>query len=393
MPTNFTLHVVNNSQLEQDFIELPVKLYANDKNWIRPLDKDIKNIFNPSTNKMFSHGKCARWILTDQHNHVVGRVAAFIDYETCYKNQQPTGGMGFFECIPNEEAAFLLFDCCKNWLIENKMEAMDAPVNFGERHQWWGLLVDGEHPPVYNMPYHKSYYQAFFEAYGFQVYFKQFTYRTIFSPENLSDIIKWKAERLLKNPDYTIQHYRKDKEKQFITDFTSIYNVTWSKEIPGVEGISESEVKSIFLTLRPIIHEKLMWFAYYKGQPIGFFIMIQDLNEYLKHINGKITWWAKLRFLYYKYLQRNKNAIGLIFGVIPEFQKRGIESAMIYEFSKMGLRRDFPFRTLEMNWIGDFNPRMSHLMDFINAKLYKTHHTYRKLFDESKPFQRCEKIQ
>ncbi len=392
MPTNFSLQIVDNPHLQKAFLEFPVKLYANDKNWIRPLDTDIENIFNPDVNKMFLNGKCCRWVLTNNHNEVVGRVAAFIDYNTCYENNQPTGGMGFFECINDKDAAFALFDCCKKWLTENKMEAMDGPINFGERHQWWGLLVDGEHPPVYNMPYHKSYYKDFFEDYGFQVYFKQFTYRTIFSPENLSEIIKWKAERLLKNQDYCIKHYKKSNSKQFITDFTTIYNKTWIQEIPGVEGISESQVKAIFKTLHPIIHEKLMWFAYYKNRPIGFYIMIQDLNEYLKHLNGTITWWGKLRFLYYKHLQKNKNAIGLIFGVVPEFQKRGIESAMIYEFSKMGLRKDFPFRTLEMNWIGDFNPRMSHLMEFINAKMYKTHHTYRKLFDENKPFQRCEII-
>jgi hypothetical protein len=116
--------------------------------------------------------------------------------------------------------------------------------------------------------------------------------------------------------------------------------------------------------------------------------MIQDLNEYLQHLNGKITLYGKLRFLYYKYLQKNKNAIGLIFGVVPEFQKRGIEAAMIYEFSKSGLNKQFPFKTLEMNWIGDFNPRMSHLMEHIGAKLYKTHHTYRFLFDKSKEFKR-----
>ncbi len=393
MSVNFTLNIVDNSHFRKAFLEFPVSLYAHDKNWIRPLDSDIENIFNPIANKMFNHGKCCRWILTDKQGNTVGRVAAFIDYKSCNLNGLPAGGMGFFECINNKEAAFMLFDCCKEWLIRHKMEAMDGPVNFGERHQWWGLLIDGEHPPVYNMPYHKSYYKYFFEDYGFQVYFKQFTYRTTFSPENLSEIIKWKAERLLKNPDYSIEHYRKKNTQKFIADFTHIYNEAWVKEIPGVEGITQEQVQDIFTSLTPIIHEKLMWFAYYKNNPIGFYIMIQDLNEYLKHLNGKITLWGKLRFLYYKHLQKNKNAIGLIFGVVPDFQKRGIESAMIYEFSKMGLRKDFPFRTLEMNWIGDFNPRMSHLMKFLNAEVYKTHHTYRKLFDESKPFKRCEIIQ
>jgi hypothetical protein len=48
----------------------------------------------------------------------------------------------------------------------------------------------------------------------------------------------------------------------------------------------------------------------------------------------------------------------------------------------------FPFRTLEMNWVGDFNPRMMHVMEHIGAKIVKTHHTYRYLFDRSIEFKR-----
>ncbi len=385
---NFKILEVQDFATRKAFLEFPAKLYKNDKNWVRPLDFEIENIFNPQQNKMFSHGTCCRWLMLDSHNETIGRVAAFIDFKSQKMNEQPTGGMGFFECIENQNVAFALFDHCKNWLQKQGMEAMDGPVNFGERHQWWGLHVEGEHQPVYNMPYHKSYYKDFFENYGFQIYFKQFTYKTIFAPDNLSEIIVWKANRLSQNPAYKVKHFKKSKVNDFVNDFVKIYNEAWVKEIPGIEGITAEQAQVLFKELKPIVHEKLMWFAYHENQPIGFFIMIQDLNEYLKHLNGKITVFGKLRFLYYKYLQRNKNAIGLIFGVIPEFQRRGIDALMIYEFKKFGLKRSFPFKTLEMNWIGDFNPRMSHIMQHIGAKLHKTHHTYRKLFDESKEFKR-----
>ncbi len=81
----------------------------------------------------------------------------------------------------------------------------------------------------------------------------------------------------------------------------------------------------------------------------------------------------KMKFLQYKYLKKDKNAIGLIFGVVPAFQSKGIDAAMIYQFSKEGFNSNFPFKTLEMNWIGDFNPRMMHMMEHIGASIYKTH--------------------
>ena len=59
-------------------------------------------------------------------------VAAFINNKKAYNYEQPTGGIGFFECIDNEEAAFLLFDTAKKWLKDHAMKAMDGPINFGE---------------------------------------------------------------------------------------------------------------------------------------------------------------------------------------------------------------------------------------------------------------------
>ena len=128
----------------REFLDLPVRLYKGNPHWIRPLDKDIESVFDPEKNKSFRDGQCARWILRDDAGLVIGRVSAFILNKIVHKgNDQPTGGMGFFECIENEEAAKILFEQCKSWLQARGMEAMDGPINFGSREKWWGLLVEG----------------------------------------------------------------------------------------------------------------------------------------------------------------------------------------------------------------------------------------------------------
>ena len=92
------------------FLEIPLRIYAGDVNWIRPLDKDINGIFDPKKNKYFRHGEIKRWIITDDDGRPAGRVAAFINRKTASSFAQPTGGMGFFECINDRDAAFLLFN-------------------------------------------------------------------------------------------------------------------------------------------------------------------------------------------------------------------------------------------------------------------------------------------
>jgi hypothetical protein len=165
---------VNSAGHKKDFLLFPKLIYASDANWIQPLNDDIESVFNTAKNKFFRHGECTRWILKNNSNKVVGRIAAFIDKKTVTKNnKQPTGGIGFFECIDDKDVAFKLFDTAKDWLADRGIEAMDGPINFGERDSWWGLLVEGFHEPPYKMNYNPVYYQEFFESYGFKIYFKQ----------------------------------------------------------------------------------------------------------------------------------------------------------------------------------------------------------------------------
>ncbi len=191
------------------FLQLPVELYKSSSKWIQPLDKDIEAVFDEKQNKFFRHGKCKRWILNDDNGKVIGRVAAFVNNKTAKSTYVISGGLGFFECINDQKAADLLFETCKSWLVELGMQSMDGPINFGERDKWWGLLVDGfNEEPNYCMPYTLPYYVQLFENYGFQDYFKQYTYhRLVATP--LEQIYVEKAERIARDPLYHIEHIRK----------------------------------------------------------------------------------------------------------------------------------------------------------------------------------------
>src|SRR5687768_7190333 len=99
----------------KEFLLLPTRLYKNEPHWIRPIDADIESVFDTEKNKTFRHGECIRWILKNDQDQTIGRVAAFVNQKTSKKgNDQPTGGMGFFECINDQPAAFMLFDTCKD---------------------------------------------------------------------------------------------------------------------------------------------------------------------------------------------------------------------------------------------------------------------------------------
>ena len=73
--------------------------------------------------KLFEKGKAIRWVMIDTQHNVTGRIGAFINHKTSFSFKQPTGGIGFFECINNQQAADLLLNTAKKWLAKNGMEA------------------------------------------------------------------------------------------------------------------------------------------------------------------------------------------------------------------------------------------------------------------------------
>ncbi|MDZ4715553.1 MAG: hypothetical protein SH819_08800 [Cytophagales bacterium] len=379
---------VKDSSDARAFLQLPVRLYRTAQAWIRPLDNDVVSVFDRAKNKSFRKGDCARWILLDGSGEVIGRVAAFVLEKSVGKgNEQPTGGMGFFECIDDQSAAFMLFDQCKAWLRDRGMEAMDGPINFGSREKWWGLLVDGfDQEPNYQCNYNFPYYARLFEAYGFQVYFNQLTYsRKVMEP--LSERLAYKATLLGGDPDYDFR-FLAGRELGMLAEYLHrVYNLAWANRA-GNPDLSLQQARLLVKQMKPILDPHLLWFGFYKGEPISFFISLPEINQIFKHLHGKLNWLGKIKFLWHKARKTNTKAFGILFGVVPEHQGKGVDGAMIMAARRVYQSDQLPYTDYEMNWIGDFNPKMIQVVEQVGARVNKRHITYRKLFDEGKLFTR-----
>lgn len=374
---------VQSKAREKEFLEFPARLYQHDPNYIRPLDKDIEEIFHPGKNKFFKNGECSRFLFKNKNKETVGRIAVFVN--NFYEQQQPTGGIGFFDCINNQETANFIFDHCKEWLQKRGMEAMDGSINFGERDKFWGVLTDGFEQPLYGMNYNFPYYKQLFENYGFRVYFEQLCFsRPIFA--EVSRVFTVMHAKHQRNPDISAQPMKKNNLKKFAKDFTEIYNKAWAAHGEG-KCMEESKVLKMFRTMKPIINEHISWFVYEKEKPIAMWMNIPDLNQWFKYLNGQFGILQKLKFLWVKRFKKNGKMVGLVFGVIPEWQKKGIEGYMIWEGTQH-LRKHTDFKVTEMQWIGDFNPKMIKIAENLDTTVTRKLATYRYLFDRNKEFER-----
>lgn len=379
---------VEDSKMINAFHRVPKIIYANDSNYIPHLLQDIEKIFDPKKNKLFRDGVAVRWVFYSNENKPIGRLAAFVNPKTAYTETQPTGGIGFFESINDQKVANFIFDTGKTWLIEQGMEAMDGPVNFGERNQFWGCLTRNfTDMNSYAMNYNPAYYPGLFENYGFQTYFNQYLYtRPVY--EKIEEVFARKHERLLSNEKIVVKTSVGMSLEVIADNFLKVYNGAWG----GHDNFKAMEMKQslkIMSSMKPVMDKRILIFAFDKeNEPIGFFINLPELNEIFCYVNGDLNLLGKLKFLYHKWKGTPTTMVGIVFGVVSTWHGKGVEGAIIHWSGKY-LTDNQLYDKIVMQWIGDFNPKMLKVVENLNATLYREMKTYRYLFDPEAKFERC----
>jgi hypothetical protein len=94
-----------------------------------------------------------------------------------------------------------------------------------------------------------------------------------------------------------------------------------------------------------------------------------------------------MKFLWLRKKGLNDKFTGIVFGVVPEFQGQGIDYYMINEGGKE-IQTKTNYKELELQWQGDFNPKIINMSKNIGGHQSRILATYRFLFDRTKEFKR-----
>ena len=207
-------------------------------------------------------------------------------------------------------------------------------------------------------------------------------------PERFWKIAAW----MVKKPGYTFEHFTfKDREK-YIADFIKIYEQAWKKH-DNYKPIDPQDLREMIKQSKMILEEDFIWYVYHDGEPIAFFMMVPDMNQLFKYFwDGKMNLSRVLRMLYLKKRKVINRCRVLVMGVVPKFQKSGIESGIFYHLRQVLLRKDW-YDEMELSWVGDFNPKMISIFEAVGGTKAKTHVTLRYLFDHEKEFKRLPVIE
>ncbi len=392
----YRLVEVQNRRTEQLFLDCARRLYAEDPHWVCPLDLEIRAVFDPRKNPLFARGEACRWVLVDGAGQPAGRIAAFIHGARAHQFEQPTGGIGFFECVIDPVAAGQLFDVARHWLAARGMEAMDGPINFGENDRFWGLLTEGFCQPFYGMPYNPPAYVDLFEGYGFRPYFRQHTRRLDLTqppPERFRKIGEWVHNK----EGVRFECLRRARMARYGRDFLTIYNDAW-QDHPQFVPMTEAQLEAMLAQLKEILVEELCIFAYVRDVPAAFLIALPDLNQIFKPYRGRLgfrgmvefLWRRRNQFAWYRRRGLLTRARAVIMGVRPAFQRYGLEAGMT--ILTYGDVQAMGFREVELSWVGDFNPAMEATLEATGAPPGPSYITYRKLFSDASLAQQVRPI-
>lgn len=368
---------VNDKRSEQIFLRVPGVVFDKDPNWIPALQSEVRSIFNPSLNPYYRHGVTRRWVVMNDSGEVYGRIAAFINFKKMYDEGKKVGAIGFFDCVNHRDAAFLLFDTATKWLKEYyQIDIVEGPVNFGENDKYWGLLIKGFGPPSFGMNYNLPYYKRFFEAYGFEIQYRQLTNYVDLRkplPERFTKI----AQRVIQNKRFRFERFQYQERARFINDFVEIYNEAWAS-FDNFQPMDVDVVRKSLKEMKPIMDNNFIWFVYADEKPAGVLLAVPDANEILKYTGARLGLLGKLKFVFYKYWKGFSCVRVVVMGVVPEFQQRGLESGLILHTYHAG-KTNPRYKHVQLAWVGDFNHKMIAIHEAMNATEIRQHATFRKL--------------
>ncbi|MGB0523616.1 MAG: hypothetical protein ACPGJS_11685 [Flammeovirgaceae bacterium] len=350
---------VTNSHTIELFHQVAARLYRNDPNWIPHVVQEVEQLFDPERNGAFQDGAAKRWVLLNRNFEPVGRIAAFYGKKS---DGNTTGGLGFYECIADDRAAQGLFQQAESWLVAEGMMAVDGPVNFGERHQFWGCQTEGFGIPIYQENYHPNYYQNQFLTNGYQLHFKSLTFQVAVAQIPF----RW-LERLYQRthqPTITYCKFNPEKSTQFAEDYLNIAAEAFQLKNRTVK-LDKDSILSQLNIQKSVFQEDFIWFAYQDGNPVG--------------VLGYVLNWAGLvaNALLFGEETREKSLKGFLVAIKPEYQQTGILTGLLYHFGQ-ALLANPDIKHLYICGIAEYSQNVRSVAKKFHAKQIASHITFRK---------------
>jgi GNAT superfamily N-acetyltransferase len=310
------------------FLDFPYRLYRDAPYWVAPLRIEQKLTLSPRGNPFWQHARREAFLALDQQGRVLGRIAAIVNGQHLLKYQDATGFFGFFETVDDYPVAQGLLDAAGHWLRAQGMRAVRGPAN-PSLNDVSGLLVRGfEREPAVFMPYNFPYYEAFLERYGYERVMTTYAYYLHRRYSDFEKLRPWLRELEQHYPNLCLRCGDRRHFDRELATIMSLYNEGFSGNW-GHVPMTEAEFRQLGQLFKHFLKPELALFLESDGEPIGFVVALEDLNEVLRfQRDGRLLPFAWLRLWLRWKLGGVKTVRAALGGVRRQYQGHGLAALL-----------------------------------------------------------------
>jgi hypothetical protein len=367
--------VIGSAALKR-FIRLPDRLFRAEPHYVPPLHSERQAALTPKGNPFFGHADVAFWLAV-RNGVDIGRISAQHDHLAKVDPAAPVGNFGMLVSTDEPAVFAALLSTAEQWLIEKGLKRVTGPFNLSVNEET-GLLVDGfDTDPMLMMPHDPPYADHHIKAHGYSKIRDLFAYicdsSAALPPASAAMVARGLPSNVVLRP------MRLKNLKSDIAALVDIYNDAWDGHW-GFVPITQAEVDHMAKAMRPLLHERLIWFAEVDGEPAAFGLCLPNLNAAIRDLSGRLFpfGWAKL--LWRLKVSGVTTARVPLMGVRKRFGN-GVLGRLLSLHIVEALRREALAKgitAVEMSWVLEDNMPMRHLAEAVGGRAYKTYRVYEK---------------
>jgi ribosomal protein S18 acetylase RimI-like enzyme len=353
------------------FLTLPYHIYKNDPNWVAPLLRDVKVMFDRAKHPFHQHSEVQAFIAR-RAGRCEGRIVAIHNRNHVEFQGEQVGFFGFFECVDDPSVARALFDAASEWLREQDLVGMRGPASFST-NETAALLVDGfDRPPMIMMPYNPPYYVDLLESAGFRASKEMVAYWL--DNNGPPDFLLKREERLSKRRNVSLRTLRKEEFPAELDRVRRVYNEAWEQNW-GFVPMTDAEIRFMAHELKLAIMkdpEQVVFAENELGEPIGFALWLMDYNQALIRARGRLFPFGIFKIL--RHLRKMDQCRVLTLGLVPEYRHQGIDNLLYMRIFREGTAKGV--RGGEFGWILEDNLAMRKPLEKLGSVVYKRYRMY-----------------
>ncbi len=344
----------DSQSLRRQFITYPLSLYADVPQYVQHLLVERFEFFDPEKNPFFRTAK-VRLFLARRGGKIVGRIATCLNYQHNEFHMDKTGFFGFFDTENDYEVAQRLLKVAMITLKKEGMESMRGPLNFSTNHEG-GFLIEGfEQPPTIMMTWTHPYQIELAERFGFTKVMDWLAYQVTKEELRISRFQPI-VDRLRKRNRVTIRPLNMKQFNADVGQIKDVYNRAWAENW-GFVPLDDAQITYMASQFKQIVDPDLVFIALVDDEPVAFSMALPDINQALVHLNGRLFPFGLAQLLWHTKVRNKVDRIRMVtFGVIPEYQKRGIDTLLYVETVDKAIERGY--QQAEMSWVLETNALM-----------------------------------